>query len=90
MRLATAALLLLIALVQGELWLGDGGLRQSMKLQARLDKQLLANAEQRQRNERLAAEVDDLKQGLEMVEDRARAELGMIKPDEVFVQVTRR
>ena len=42
----------------------------------------------RQRNEQLAAEVDDLREGLEMVEERARAELGMVKPDEVFVQVT--
>ena len=44
----------------------------------------------RQANERLASEVRDLKEGLEMVEEKARAELGMIKPDEILVQVTKR
>ena len=48
------------------------------------------NDAQRQRNMRLVAEVEDLRQGLEMVEDRARNELGMVKPDEIFVQVVRR
>ena len=47
-------------------------------------------SEQKQDNQRLQAEVDDLRNGLEMVEDRARSELGMVKPDEIFVQLTAR
>lgn len=86
MRFVTIALLLLLASVQAGLWLGDGGLPTVMRLQAQLDGKLQANAAQRQANQRLAAEVDDLRQGLEMVEERARADLGMVKPDEILVQ----
>ena len=86
MRTITVALLLLLAGVQAELWLGDGGLPQVMRLQAQLDKRLQANIARRQDNQRLLAEVDDLRQGLEMVEERARADLGMVKPDEILVQ----
>ncbi len=90
MRTVTAALLLLLAGVQAELWFGDGGLPQVMKLQARLDAQKQRNLGQRHAIERLVAEVDDLRQGLEMVEERARADLGMVKPDEILVQYAAR
>ena len=86
MRLPTAILLLLLAVVQAQLWLGDGGLPQVRRLQAQLDAQKQQNAAQKQANERLVAEVQDLRQGLEMVEERARADLGMVKPDEILVQ----
>jgi cell division protein FtsB len=59
-------------------------------LQSQLDTQKAANDEARTRNERLAAEVIDLKEGLEMVEEKARAELGMVKPDEILVHVSNR
>ena len=52
--------------------------------------QRAANDEARERNARLSAEVNDLVEGLEMVEERARLDLGMIKPDEILVQVTAR
>lgn len=90
MRLVTAALLVLLAAVQAELWLGEGGLPQVHKLSAQLDAQRQRNEAQRRTNARLAAEVEDLRTGLEMVEDRARSELGMVRPDEIFVQLTRR
>jgi len=90
MRLATLALLAILGLVQAELWLGDGGLPQTRKLAAQLDAQRQRNEAQRRANARLAAEVDDLRTGLEMVEDRARSELGMVRPDEIYVQLTRR
>jgi cell division protein FtsB len=90
MRLVSLALVLLLALVQGALWFGSGGLPYARRLQGQLDAQLKQNDAQRQRNQRLQAEVDDLREGLEMVEDRARGELGMVKPDEIFVQITRR
>jgi cell division protein FtsB len=90
MRWATLFLLGLLGLVQGGLWLGSGGLPQVRKLQAQLDAATAHTAEQKRENARLQAEVDDLRNGLEMVEDRARSELGMVKPDEIFVQVTAR
>jgi cell division protein FtsB len=86
MRYVTAGLLLLLAGVQAELWLGDGGLSQVLKLQAQLSAQMQRNTGQRQAIARLQAEVDDLRQGLELVEERARADLGMVKPDEILVQ----
>ncbi len=86
MRFVTAVLLLLLVGVQAGLWLGEGGLPQTMKLQGQLDAQLKRNAGQRHAIERLNAEVDDLRQGLEMVEERARADLGMVKPNEILVQ----
>jgi cell division protein FtsB len=57
-----------------------------MELQARLDEQQAANAAAARRNQQLDAEVRDLKEGLEMVEEKARLELGMVKPDEILVQ----
>jgi cell division protein FtsB len=86
MRFVTIALLLLLAGVHGQLWLGDGGLPEVMRMRSELAVKQQANAERRQANQRLVAEVEDLRQGLEMVEERARADLGMVKPDEILVQ----
>lgn len=90
MRFVTAVLLLLLVGVQAGLWLGEGGLPQTMKLQGQLEAQLKRNAGQRHAIERLNAEVDDLRQGLEMVEERARTDLGMVKPNEILVQLDQR
>ena len=88
MRLVTVALLALIALVHAELWFGKGGVPRVMELQAKLAEQQAANDRARERNHQLDAEVRDLKEGLEMVEEKARFELGMVKPDEILVQVS--
>ena len=88
MRLVTLALLVLMALVHAELWFGKGGVPHAMGLQAQLSAQQKENDDARERNAQLSAEVSDLKEGLEMVEEKARSELGMVKPDEIFVQVT--
>jgi len=88
MRIVTVALVALIALVNAELWLGKGGVPRVMELQSRLDRQQATNALARARNAQLDAEVRDLKEGLEMVEEKARYELGMVKPDEILVQIT--
>jgi len=77
----------LLLAVQADLWFGKGNWPYVMSLQTQLDEQRSANAQAQARNERLSAEVADLKDGLEMVEDKARAELGMVKPDEILVQV---
>lgn len=89
-RWVTVGLLALLLAVQGQLWFGAGSLPQVMGLRALLAEQQGVNAQARARNERIAVEVGDLKEGLEMVEEKARAELGMLKPDEILVQVTRK
>jgi cell division protein FtsB len=86
-RLVTLALLALLALVHAELWLGKGGVPRVMELQAKLHDQKAENEAAHARNDQITAEVRDLKEGLEMVEEKARFELGMIKPDEIYVQV---
>ena len=90
MRVVTVTLAALLALVHAELWFGSGGVPHVVRLRSQLDEQLAKNDAARERNARLAAEVDDLKAGLEMVEEKARAELGMVKPDEILVQVSAR
>ncbi|GAP35741.1 cell division protein FtsB [Piscinibacter sakaiensis] len=88
MRVVTLVLLVLLGLVHAELWLGRGGVPRVMELQARLDRQRADNAAAQARNAQLLAEVSDLKEGLEMVEEKARSDLGMVKPDEIFVHVS--
>jgi cell division protein FtsB len=88
MRYLTIGLVVLLGLVHAELWFGKSGVPRVMELNARLDQQLASNAASRMRNEQLSAEVRDLKEGLEMVEEKARFELGMVKPDEILVQIT--
>lgn len=90
MRVVTIALLLLTVLVQGEIWLGKTGVPKIMALRGQLADQQALNAAARARNGQLMAEVRDLKDGLEMVEEKARLELGMVKPDEILVQYARR
>ena len=88
MRWITLGLAALLALVHAELWFGKGGVPRMLELSGKLSAQQAANDAARQRNEQLAAEVNDLKEGLEMVEEKARFELGMVKPDEIFVQLS--
>ena len=88
MRWITLALAALLVLVQAELWFGKGGVPRMVELQRKLAAQRSTIALARHRNEQLSAEVSDLKEGLEMVEEKARFELGMIKPDEIFVQLS--
>lgn len=85
---APAVLLLLIAIVQGQLWFGRGSLPAVTRLTEQLDTQTQQNKQAQLANERLAAEVRDLKEGLDMVEEKARRELGMVKPNEIYVHIT--
>jgi len=89
LRLSTLALALAIVGVQGSLWLGKGNMPQVVSLEQQLAAQQRSNEAARERNQRTVAEVSDLKEGLEMVEEKARAELGMVKSDEILVQYTR-
>ena len=87
MRYISIGLIVLLALVHAELWFGKGGVPRMVELQGKLDEQLASNQVARTRNAQLDAEVRDLKEGLEMVEEKARFDLGMVKPDEILVQL---
>lgn len=87
MRILLAILLILLAALQYKLWFGEGGYRDVQRLEQRVEEQAQENEALAQRNRELEAEVEDLRQGLEAVEERARSELGMIKENEEFYQV---
>lgn len=87
MRAAIVTLLFLNALLQAKLWFGDGGFGELRALNAEYQAQQTENERLALRNRALAAEVMDLREGLEAVEELARMELGMIQPDEEFYQV---
>ena len=82
-----AILVLLIALLQYRLWFGDGNLREFQRLHQRIDELKQDGAKRRDRNAALEAEVMDLKQGLDAIEERARQDLGIVKEGETFVQI---
>ena len=88
-RIVPIVLVLLLVVLQWQLWNGRGSVRDVSQLKDTLSQQKEANAKAALENDRLSSEVSDLKEGLEMVEERARQELGMVKPNEVFIQITR-
>jgi cell division protein FtsB len=87
LRIVLLVLLALLAWLQYRLWYGAGSEREVAVLRAQVDRQARDNVGLRQRNDALAAEVEDLKSGEAAVEERARSELGMIKPGETFYRV---
>ena len=87
MNWPTLVLLLIIALLQYPLWLGKGGWIRVWEYERQVQAQREVNQKLEQRNAALDAEVRDLKSGYEAIEERARYELGLTKPGEVFVQV---
>lgn len=87
MRWLIAALLSLLLLLQYDLWVGEGSLATVWRLQQAVDAQGEENAALAERNRTLEAEVEDLKSGLEALEERARNELGMIRRGETFYRV---
>ena len=82
-----ALLLLALLGLQLKLWWGEGGWGEARQLQEWVGDQRSENARLQHRNDALSAEVEDLKSGEAAVEDRARSELGMIKPGETFYRV---
>lgn len=77
----------MLLLLQSKLWFGDASVRDVITLKQTVKEQQLKNEQVKQRNAVLAAEVEDLKTGLEAIEERARSELGMIKKDETFIHI---
>ncbi len=87
MRFLALALVLLIALIQNPLWFGKGGWLRVWELDRQVDAQRDTNTELAARNAALDAEVLDLKQGYDAIEERARSDLGMVKQDEVLFRI---
>jgi len=86
-KIATYALLAILVLLQYPLWFGSGGVVAVWRLNREIAAQEQENAQLKDRNQALEADVNDLKQGLAAIEERARTELGMVKKGEVFFQV---
>ena len=87
MRVLLLLLAGLLALLQYRFWLGSGGQHEVEALRGQVQRQQAENQRLQERNAALAAEVEDLKSGESAVEERARSELGMIKPGETFYRV---
>lgn len=87
-RIVPVILLLLLVVVHGQLWFGRGNVTRVAELEQQLADQRAHNTQAKLANEQLGSEIHDLRTGLAMVEEKARSELGMVRPDEIFVQVS--
>ena len=90
MRQVNTVLLIVLAVLQFQIWIGDRGMPGVHRLEIAVASQREDNVRLEARNRSLAAEVRDLKEGLEAVEERARSDLGMIGRDEIFYQLVGR
>ena len=88
-RIVSAALVALLVVLHVQIWYGRGSVPNVSKLVSQLEGQKQSNAQAEIANARLQAEINDLREGLEMVEEKARSELGMVKANEIFVQVNK-
>jgi cell division protein FtsB len=86
-RLLPAILITLLLVLQGQIWLGKGSVPTVIELENKIQVQNDLNAKAKRINGQLSSEVNDLKEGLNTVEERARHELGMVKANEIFVQI---
>ncbi len=87
MRVFAFGLLTLVAILQYNLWFGKNGEADLAKVQGDIVIQEGVNAKLKQRNDEMYAEIDDLRQGLDAIEERARHQLGMVKEDETFYRI---
>ncbi|MEY3779765.1 MAG: Cell division protein FtsB [Pseudomonadota bacterium] len=86
-RFLPAVLIALLLILQGQIWLGKGSVPTVIELENKIKEQNELNAKAKRINGQLSSEVNDLKEGLNAVEERARHELGMVKSNEIFVQI---
>ena len=86
-RFWPAILISLLVILQGQIWLGKGSVPTVIELENKIKEQNELNAKAKRINDQLNSEVNDLKEGLNTVEERARHELGMVKANEIFVQI---
>ena len=87
MKLLAISLISFLAILQYDLWLGEGSLTSAWQMENAIEQQQQENTRLQARNDALAAEVQDLKGGLAAIEERARSELGMARDKETFNQV---
>ncbi len=88
-RFVPAILITLLVVLHAQLWFGRGSVPNVNRMAGELEAQKQKNAQAQLVNDRLLADVQDLREGLEMVEEKARLELGMVKPNEIYVQITK-
>lgn len=89
-RLVPAILLVLLVILHAQLWFGRGSLPSVSRMTEQLEAQKQKNAQAQLSNDQLAAEIRDLQEGMEMVEEKARQELGMVKPNEIFIHYSKK
>lgn len=89
-RIVTIVLLSLLAITHAQLWLGAGSMDHVAELRAQINELRATNDLARKENERLASEVADLRDGKDSIQEKARSELGMVRPNEIYVQIMRR
>jgi cell division protein FtsB len=87
MKWLIGLLIVMLVAIQLRLWSGQGGLLEVWQLEQRIVEQEQINQTLQVRNDQLQAEVLDLKQGLSAIEERARSDLGLVKPEETFYQL---
>jgi len=88
-RIVPLILIALLAVLHVQLWFGRGSVPNVARLQSEIEEKKRSNAQAAVANDRLSAEIRDLREGLEIVEEKARAELGMVKTNEIFVQIAK-
>lgn len=88
-RLVPAGLIALLVILHAQLWAGRGSIQSVAAMTQQINEQQRKNTQAQLANDLLAAEVRDLTEGLEMVEEKARQELGMVKPNEIYVHVSK-
>lgn len=88
-RIVTVVLLCLLAITHAQLWLGAGSMDRVAELRGQINELHASNDAARKENERLSSEITDLREGKDMVQEKARSELGMVKPNEIYVQIMR-
>lgn len=87
MRVFTLILFLLLCCLQYTFWVGKNGMSDYQQVKTDVTHERLANAQLKDRNQQMYAEIDDLKAGGEAIEEKARNELGLVKPDETFYRI---
>jgi cell division protein FtsB len=88
-RIIPAALIALLVILHGQLWFGRGSVPNVSRLSGQLEAQKQSNAKAALANARLSAEINDLQEGLEIVEEKARSELAMVKANEIYIQIAK-
>ena len=88
-RIVTLVLLSLLAITHAQLWWGAGSMGRVAELRGQINELRASNEAARKKNERLASEVNDLREGKETIQEKARYELGMVKPNEIYVHIMR-